>query len=187
MALLPTRRAVLEGERVRLRPLTPDDASLLAGWYADPEVVHWSHLSEDPPELQGVRPHRDRLERIVGNPRNVAWCIETREGDRPIGDVSLLDLHPHGRIELAITIGVKEFWSHGYGTEAVRLALRHAFGPLGCRRVYLITDRDNARAIRCYEKCGFVREGLLREHRLRDGKPLDMITMAVLKDEAILG
>ena len=54
---------------------------------------------------------------------------------------------------------------------------------MGLRRVQLITDEDNARGIRCYEKCGFVREGLLRAHRLRYGKPLNMVIMGVLKEE----
>ena len=47
-------------------------------------------------------------------------------------------------------------------------ALGFAFDSLDCRRVTLLVDRDNARAIRAYEKCGFVREGVLREHRLRE-------------------
>jgi RimJ/RimL family protein N-acetyltransferase len=51
------------------------------------------------------------------------------------------------------------------------------------RRVDLITDIDNERGIRCYEKCGFVREGVLRAHRLRYGQPLDMATMAVLRED----
>jgi RimJ/RimL family protein N-acetyltransferase len=51
------------------------------------------------------------------------------------------------------------------------------------RRVTLITDADNERGIRCYEKCGFVKEGVLRGHRLRHGEPLDMLAMAVLAEE----
>src|SRR2546422_491111 len=47
----------------------------------------------------------------------------------------------------------------------------------------LHSDADNARGIRGYEKCGFVREGVMRESRLRYGKPLDMLLMAVLRDE----
>jgi RimJ/RimL family protein N-acetyltransferase len=46
--------------------------------------------------------------------------------------------------------------------------------------VSLTVDRDNDRAIRCYEKCGFVREGVLRAHRLRFGQPIDMIVMGIL-------
>lgn len=82
-----------------------------------------------------------------------------------------------------ISIGEKECWSAGYGTDTVRTVLRYAFNELGLRRVHLITDADNARGIRCYEKCGFVREGVLRAHRLRYGQPLDMVEMAVLRED----
>ena len=46
-----------------------------------------------------------------------------------------------------------------------------------------LADADNARGIRCYERCGFRHEGLLRAHRLRYGKPLDMVTMGILREE----
>jgi ribosomal-protein-alanine N-acetyltransferase len=117
------------------------------------------------------------------DPRQLRWCIETRDG-HAIGDLGLVDIHPHGRAELAVTIGDKEYWGHGYGTDAIRAALQYAFDHLGCRRVYLITDEDNLRAHRCFEKCGFVREGLLRAHRLRYGTPLNMLIMGALRSES---
>jgi len=49
--------------------------------------------------------------------------------------------------------------------------------------VDLTTDADNLRGIRCFQKCGFVREGLLRAHRLRRGQPVNAVTMAVLREE----
>ena len=175
---------VLEGQRLRLRPMRDDDVPLLFGWFNDRDVLHWLHLSEDPPELMGsLDAHRERWERSRDDPSQISWCIETVEG-RPIGDIGLLAIHPtHHRAELGITIGVKEYWSRGYGSEAIRTLLRHAFGEMRLRRVQLITDEDNERGIRCYEKCGFVREGLLRAHRLRYGRALNMVIMGVLREE----
>ena len=175
---------VLASERLRLRPMQDDDVSLTFGWFNDREVLHWLHLSEDPPELMGsLEAHRERWERMRDDATQITWCIETTEG-RPIGDIGLLAIHPtHHRAELGITIGVKEYWSRGYGSEAIQTLLRHAFDEMGLRRVQLITDEDNARGIRCYEKCGFVREGLLRAHRLRYDEPLNMVVMGVLREE----
>jgi RimJ/RimL family protein N-acetyltransferase len=70
------------------------------------------------------------------------------------------------RAELGISIHDKTQWSKGLGTDAVRLVVDYAFEELDLNRVELTTDEENARAIRCYEKVGFVREGLLRQHRL---------------------
>jgi len=174
---------VLKGQAVCLRPLEEADVPLLTRWYGDDDVRYWLHLSEDSADMLTEDAHRERYERLRADPARVLWRIDTLVG-QPIGSLTLSDINGvHGRAELGVMIGEKDRWARGYGTDAIRLALRYAFDHLGLRKVYLITDVDNERAIRCYEKCGFVREGLLRAHRRRDGQPLDMVTMAVLREE----
>ena len=179
MTLAPEK--VLTGKLVRLRPFTDADVPLLHRWFNDPEVLHWLHLSEDPPEvMQSIQAHRERWERIRDDPGHLSWVIETKDGT-PIGELGLLNVNlAQRRAELGISIGEKEYWGRGYGTDAIHTLLRRVFGGMGLRRVQLITDEDNGRGIRCYEKCGFVREGLLRAHRLRYGQPINMVLMGVL-------
>jgi RimJ/RimL family protein N-acetyltransferase len=172
----------LEGGRLRLRTLREDDVPLLFRWYSDPEVRHWSNLTEDPPELATIEAHQQRFVAIRDDPAQLLWCIEMLDG-MPIGDLALQEIQPlQKRADLAISIGEKSYWGRGYGPEAIGLALDFAFGALDCRRVTLLVDSDNERAIRAYEKCGFEREGVLREHRLRYAEPIDMVAMAVLRD-----
>jgi RimJ/RimL family protein N-acetyltransferase len=150
-------------------------------WYSDPEVTHWLHMTEGPPANEAGE--QERIEAARNDPSQMLWIIEA-DGGRVVGNITLLQIDMvHGRAWLGVTIGEKEAWSQGYGTDAIRSLLRYAFESLGLRRIQLITDVDNERGIRCYEKSGFYREALLREHRLRYGKPLDMVQMAVLKDE----
>lgn len=86
-----------------------------------------------------------------------------------------------GHCELSIFISVKELWETGIGSEAVRLAVYYAFNELGLEKVWLHVDDWNQRAIKCYEKIGFEREGVLRRHRrLPDGWS-DMVVMSVLR------
>lgn len=174
--------ATLEGTVVRLRPQERSDAALFVRWWNDPDVLHWLHLSEGPTVTQEswLKAHEARRE----DKGWALWIIETK-GGVPIGQVGLHAIDPiHFRCSLHISIGEKDCWGRGYGTEAIQLVLRHAFETLQMRRVDLITDIDNDRGIRCYEKCGFVPEGVLRAHRLRYGKPLDMVTMAVLREDS---
>ena len=172
--------AVLEAATVRLRPLTDRDPPLLARWSNDPDVRHWLHRSESPQATLELA--QALVEAMRRDPGTLAWCIEA--AGRPIGDIRLLEIDTaNRRAELGIAIGEKDCWGRGYGTDAIRRLLRHAFNELRLRRIWLITDADNARGIRCYEKCGFVREALLRGHRLRYGRPLDMIAMGVLREE----
>jgi RimJ/RimL family protein N-acetyltransferase len=82
-----------------------------------------------------------------------------------------------------ITIGEKEVWGRGYGTEATRLMLDHAFGGLGLHRVALTVFEFNERAIRAYLRCGFVVEGRARESIWRDGRWWDEVGMSILATE----
>jgi RimJ/RimL family protein N-acetyltransferase len=173
--------APLRGERVRLRAVEEGDLPLLVRWMNDPEVRYWLHHSDRPDAT--VETVRGRFGLTGDGFANLVWIIETAEG-RPVGNVGLLTVDPHHkRAELAISIGETDCWSRGYGTDAIMAVLRHAFEALDLRRIDLHTDADNARGIRCYEKCGFVREGVMRERRLRYGEPLDMVVMGALREE----
>jgi RimJ/RimL family protein N-acetyltransferase len=172
---------VLEGEKTRLRPVEEGDLPRFVTWFNDKEVRRWLAMSEMP--LLTLESEREWYQKMREDPSCVIWCIESEEG-RPIGDVGLgLIDKTHKRAELGISIGDRALWAHGLGTDAIRQVLRYAFGELGLRRVQLYVDEDNLRGTRCYEKCGFVREGLLRGYRLREGKPVNEVVMAVLRDE----
>ena len=70
-----------------------------------------------------------------------------------IGNVELMD-PADSRAELGIAITAK-MQDRGFGTEAVRAVVAYGMEKLGLRRIFLKVYPDNARAIRCYEKCGF--------------------------------
>jgi diamine N-acetyltransferase len=59
--------------------------------------------------------------------------------------------------------------------------IRFGFARLGLNKIYLRVFADNPRAIRSYEKAGFVQEGYLREEVRIDGIYRDMVWMAIYK------
>ena len=120
--------------------------------------------------------------RASTSPKSCA--IHVRESDRLIGTCAFSRLDAEGgSVLFHITIGEPDAWSKGYGTEATSLMLAHAFERLGLHRVGLSVFEFNGRAIRAYEKCGFVVEGRAREAILRDGRYWDEIQMSVLAGE----
>jgi RimJ/RimL family protein N-acetyltransferase len=172
---------VLEGEKIRLRPVEEGDLPHFVAWLNDTDVRYWLAMSESPPLT--LESEQEWYREMKDDSSSVVWCIESSEG-RPIGDVGLHGIDKtHQRAELGLFIGDKTLWGRGVGADAIRRVLRYAFGQLALRRVQLHVDEDNLRALRCYEKCGFVREGLLRGHRLREGKPVNEVLMAVMRDE----
>jgi RimJ/RimL family protein N-acetyltransferase len=87
------------------------------------------------------------------------------------------------RAEFAIGIFDPALWNQGYGTEATRLVLRYAFGELRLHRVGLFVLDENARAQALYAKCGFTREGIVRDSVLIAGQWHSDIAMSILEDE----
>jgi RimJ/RimL family protein N-acetyltransferase len=169
----------LEGAKVRLRPVRQDDLGRFQGWLNDPDVYRWLLDIETPLTMAQ---ERQWWRQMRLNPNEIVWAIETREGQL-LGDIALRLNLRHRWGDLGLFIGEKGLWDQGYGTDAVCTLLRHALGRMGLHRVSLTVDEENVRAIRCYEKCGFIREGLMRQHRLVDGEPRNTVIMAVLKGE----
>ena len=121
--------------------------------------------------------------RVVGID-SLTLAVHLRATDRLIGSCAFSQLDgDNGSALYHITIGEKELWGRGYGTEATRLMLGHAFGSLGLHRVSLAVFAFNERAIRSYRKVGFVVEGQAREAIFRDGRFWDEISMSILEPE----
>jgi aminoglycoside 6'-N-acetyltransferase len=62
-----------------------------------------------------------------------------------------------------------ELHGRGLGTEALRLLIEHLTAERGHHRLTIDPALDNAAAIRCYEKAGFRRVGVLRSYEHRGG------------------
>jgi RimJ/RimL family protein N-acetyltransferase len=170
------------GEEVRLRPVEREDLPRFVEWFSDPEVRRYLGIALPFSLAQEERWFEDLQERLEKQ-ELVVLTIETSEGAH-IGNISLMDINWKDRYaELGITIGDKDYWNQGYGTDATRTMLRVAFNDMNLHRVFLRVHADNARGIRCYEKVGFQREGTLRESVFRAGAYRDMVLMSILASE----
>ena len=171
----------LAGERVVLRRHAPDNLVAFQRWYSDPEVVRLTRYQDGPMR-------RDEIERFFAaralGPDSLSMAIHVRADDRLIGTCALSQLDPdNGSALFHITIGEKDAWGHGYGTDATRLMVDHAFIGLGLHRVALTVFAFNERAIRSYRSVGFVVEGRAREAIWREGRWWDEISMSVLDSD----
>lgn len=160
----------IAGEHVYLRSLTPSDLAKLAAWSQDPAVAGWMDGYEAPKDL-----HRR-------DPQSRRYAVSLLDGPL-IGDAELCHIAwRRGEAELRICIGDRRYWGRGFGTDAVRILCGHAFFHLGLKRLYLRVFGDNVRAMRCYERCGFRREGrLIREDRT--GKERVVFLMRLLRSD----
>lgn len=165
--------------QVRLRLHTEDDLPNYVRWLNDPEVTEFTALESGNVTLEGEREWFEHISDPDCRDRN--WAIEA-EG-RHIGNCAL-HLDADGRTAgFGIIIGDKTAWGKGYGTAALREVLRIGFEEMGLHRIHLTVLAENARGIRCYEKCGFRREGLLRQAFHKGGVWHDRFIMAILREE----
>ncbi len=174
---------MIYGERVRLRAVERSDIPYFQAWLNDPEVTQGLALYLP----LSILDEEKWLERISQeDPNEKPLAIEIKDGDgwRLVGNCRLFNLEWTNRCgELGIFIGDKSAWNQGYGSEAVRLLLRHGFGTLNLNRIFLRVYATNPRAIRAYEKAGFVREGCLRQAVYKHGQYTDVYLMGVLRAE----
>ena len=91
--------------------------------------------------------------------------------------------HINRTATLGIFIGNRDYWSKGYGTEAIRLILDFAFNYLNLNNIELALMEFNQRALKCYQKCGFKEIGRRRKCKFINGKYYDSILMDVLAKE----
>lgn len=169
---------MLEGKKVRLRAVERVDLPTFVKWINDQEVTQFLELNP-PMSLEDEEKWFVNLQKS----EDKVFSIDTKEG-KLIGNVGLMRLNwKDWSVLIGIMIGEKEFWNQGYGTDAIETLLRYLFDELALNRVYLIADERNARALRCYEKLGFKKEGVLRQNRYKDGVYTNDVMMSLLKDE----
>ncbi|MEA2163911.1 MAG: hypothetical protein QOK37_2038 [Thermoanaerobaculia bacterium] len=143
---------------VRLRPVALDDAERMFAWMCDPDVRRNVGVRAEP-SLEATLSWIDRAEVDEGT---LAWAIEA--SGRHVGNLVLDQLDPMVQsVRLSVYIGEKDLRSKGIAGKAITLALTDAFEQRGIQKVWLTVVIDNTSAIRCYHRCGFRIEGILRQ------------------------
>lgn len=168
--------------KVYLRTLALGDLENTLKWHNDP--VLYEYLVSPFRHISRISEEEWLRKKMAYSQTEMQFAICLVDGDRHIGNIHLRGIDWVSRFaETGVFIGESEFWSHGYGRDAMILLLRHAHRDLGLRRIWLTVFADNARAVRSYEKCGFVTEGRLRKHAYKQGEFKDLLFMGVNIDE----
>jgi aminoglycoside 6'-N-acetyltransferase len=136
------------GERVLLRAIDEADVEPLRAIHSTPEVARWWNqpTAEFPFDAD---PTETRLTIVVdGSPAGMIQFGEEPEPD-----------YRYAWIDLFLA---PELHSRGLGADAVRTLAGHLLDQRGHHRITIDPATANAPAIRCYEKCGFERVGVMR-------------------------
>ncbi|MEZ4501486.1 MAG: GNAT family N-acetyltransferase [Dehalococcoidia bacterium] len=170
-------RVVATGQLVQLREKHIDDAQRDYAWRRDPELAAYDAARPLSMSYRSfVSTFREELEHP--SPFRHTFGIEDPATGRHIGNVMYYGYERDaGEAELGITIGEREYWSRGFGTDTVRTMLRYLFEELGLRRVYLHTLTWNDRAQQAFHRAGL--SDVKRVHRAG----YDFILMDITREQ----
>lgn len=126
------------------------------------------------------------IEDTIFNSADIKLAVCLKDNNLHIGNVYLTDINYINRTaESHIMIGNTSYWGQGLGSEALKLILRYGFEERGLNRVYAHVNADNEVSLKLHEKCGYKREGLLRQAIFKNGQFKDVVVLSILKDELI--
>ena len=168
----------LADAELALRAMREGDIALMLEWLARPEVAAWYGGRDQ--SLDPARMRAKYMARLQGESEVCPCIIEV--GARAVGylqhypvlraqDYALDEAEGVHGVDLFI--GEPRLWGAGLGTRVLRLLLAHLFDERGAQQIVMDPRVVNRRAIRCYEKAGFVKVKLLPRHERHEGELCD--------------
>lgn len=168
---------VRSGARVELRRHVPAQRETFVRWYQDPEIAVLLRHDLRPLTPVQARGYFDSIV-LPASARNTCWAIHRRDTGAFIGSTAVTDIDEVAQTsKFRIVIGDKENWGRGFGGEATALVAEEAFTNLGLVAIRLEVFTHNERALRAYQRVGFVETGRHTEWVARVRRELHVIEM----------
>ncbi|MDO5617347.1 GNAT family N-acetyltransferase [Kocuria sp.] len=173
---------LLLGHKVRLRALEERDLDDLTAWWNDPKWMAYQAATVMPaPYSSQVDMFRKWSENSTSS--SVGFSIENTVTGELVGHLTLWGIDPIVRAAtLGIIIGSPHI-GQGFGADAISVLKRYAFDELALNKIELAVWEFNVRALRTYQRAGFVVEGRRRAAAFHDGRYWDQVQMGILSSE----
>ena len=172
----------ISDENISLRPIQEDDAEFFLQWHNDEELRK---------SIGGVVPFMEKEFREARqmkkntNPSSI-WFVICVDGN-PIGITGLHRIkYIQRNAELSILIGKKEYRNKGIAKTTIKMIEKYAFRSLQIHRLYAYVFADNKPSSKLFYKCGWVKEGLLRDASFWDGEYKDFILFSRINHNKLI-
>lgn len=171
--------------RVYLRALEPKDSSLSIEWRNNDRI--WDMLG-GPKYFVSEFYEKNWVEKAILNSKELRLAICLKGSNRYIGNVYMTEINEINRsCQSHIIIGECDCWGKGYGREALLLAVGYMFNERNMNRIQANILETNTQSLRMHEKCGYRREGVLREAIYKNGKYNNQYILSLLKKDFCYG
>jgi RimJ/RimL family protein N-acetyltransferase len=147
----------MEPKNFSFKPLLQSDLGRLCIWFNRPHVKEWWNDGLTEVEI------KSKYQKRIGSSVIAPFIAYLQ--DKPIGFIQYYRADQTGdswRLnEMEGTVGIDQFIgeedyiNRGYGTEMIRQFIAKLFSDSTIKKIIIGVDKNNHRAIRCYEKAGF--------------------------------
>lgn len=169
----------IQTARLLLRPYLLADRDDIFEYASQTAVTDWVRFATHVTKADTEKFLQQRLAEQQSGER-IGWAIELIAERKVIGGCGFLNIAElDKRAEFGYVINPR-YWSKGFATEAALAAVPYGFAKLGLHRIEAFTFPANTGSVRVLEKCGFRREGLLREREFQKGAFRDLLLYARL-------
>ncbi len=166
------------GEKVMLRAIEMKDCDMLLKLINDPDTEKMLGGASFPISEQHQKAW---IEKQAANQGVLRCIVETIDGGCAVGTVILSGIdYQNGNAEIHIKLSAEEGRGKGYGSDAIKAIVRYAFEELRLHCIYATVLEYNIASAKMFEKCGFEREGILKERVYKNGKFVDMISYSII-------
>jgi RimJ/RimL family protein N-acetyltransferase len=180
---MDTTPIVLEGDRVRLEPISRTHLPELAEIAFHPGIWRWMSVWVE---------NRDHLESFVSQAlaeieagKAIVWVTRSRADGRVAGATRFYEIsRQHRTMELGFTWLHPNYHRTGINVEAKYLQLGHAFETMNAVRVALKTHHENLRSQTAIAALGAQHEGTFRNHMIMpDGSTRHSLWYSIVREE----
>jgi len=170
---------IIKYEDITLRAIEESDLELLKAMINDPEIENMTGGYSYP---VSTYQQKKWFESILDRQDELRLIIDTKEHGA-IGVVMLTDIDWKNRTAQFHFKIVSQWRGKGYGTKAAKALVKYAFEQLNLHCIYSYVLEYNIASQRVKEKCGFKKEGVLRERVYKNGKYHNVVVWSILKGE----
>ncbi len=154
---------MIETHRLCIRSFRQDDWQAVHAYSTDPKVLQYIP-GEFPSEAQTRAVIRSWMYGQTDTPPHYDFAVTVRPDDFVIGWCCLQVSSGDPRISELMYVLNRNFWKHGYATEAAHAVVDYGFSKLQLHRIYATCRPENVGSWHVLEKLGMQREGLLHEN-----------------------
>lgn len=169
---------IFQSNEICIRRLETKDAELLIKWLSDPTVLKYYEGRDRAHDIELVQEH------FFENRDEITQCIIQYQSV-DIGYIQFYlindeEVEKYGFSEFSGKIygmdqfiGEPSFWNRGIGTQLINETVRYLIDQKEAKKVVMDPQAWNTRALKVYEKCGFVKTKYLEKHEYHEGQYRD--------------